>query len=432
MRLKLVALNYFQTLHGTFCNFSHESICRGDVLLNDTLQRSFFDRFYNKFRQLQEKAAKKLEFIITTGRNRQEYNYFIGKIKQQGKDIPIPQRLITRDGADIYYCSNNLFDSDNVDLAKRSEIHKLTNGWDGRKIKETIKQIIAESTKERVHFIDAPVNKHEYDYGEISLEYILNSLEPQKRESFASFRDDGELSFHITGSSNINFDQVAQKLKEHFSARKINAAVFVNEQDYNAIIPVYDHDNRQLGLTATKSLMIRPVINDGNQKALTKLFDLRKAVKEVIQKRSDDLVVIAGDDVNDIDCLNPLNYVDLIGLSTPKPNQYDDFIKQHRREIQSLPIVSIVAGDNPKLHMLRDMADKINAPTVKKIISIDNTNVVLADGIKDGITSYAGQNANFASNLPKELQSYLGIKAEHKENSVISLFKRAFAKETSK
>ncbi len=426
-------IKVFSDFDGTFCNFSHENICKLNVLLHDEAHKSFFDSFYAKFREIQELAAKKFEFTVTTGRNRQEYNYFVGKIRQQGKDIPTPQKLITRDGADIFHYNGNSFESSNVDTAKRAEIHKLTNGWNGREMKGVIKGIITELHDSVVHFIDAPVNKHEYDYGEISLESILNSLEPKKRKNYVSFRDDGELSFHITGSPNVNLDNVAKRLEKYFSDNKIKAGVFINEQDFNAIIPVYDESNRQVGLIPTRSLVVRPVINDRKQETLTKLFDLRKAVKEVVKSKSDDLVIFAGDDVNDIDSLNPLNYVDLIGLPIPKPHEYDGFIERHRKKIQSLPLVSIVAENNPNLNMLRDMAEKINGEKTKKIICVNNSDEVLADGIKEGIISYANQNAIFASNLPRELQAYLGLEPENRKSGFISsLFSKFLTKGTDK
>ena len=65
------------------------------------------DYFFSSFKD-------KVKLIITTGRSKNEYDYFVKNLEQKNLYIHKPQALITRDGSSRYNCTNNEIKEDTV------------------------------------------------------------------------------------------------------------------------------------------------------------------------------------------------------------------------------------------------------------------------------------------------------------------------------
>ncbi|MBR1977024.1 hypothetical protein IKA15_01950, partial [bacterium] len=152
--------DFFSDFDGTFMpdKYRHDVFCndlpaspRKDFLESGKKEfQEYFDgfgEFLDKLRGSGEK--KKLNFTITSGRNRPEYNYFIRRIREDGLTVPLPDQLIIRNGGDVYSKRTDIgdfFATDEKEVflksdfsqGKRDLVKTLSNGWDGDEAREII------------------------------------------------------------------------------------------------------------------------------------------------------------------------------------------------------------------------------------------------------------------------------------------------------
>lgn len=295
----------FADFDGTFMPFSHESICTD----RSKFPKEEFSRYFGLFSDFLKKNENKLELIITTGRNLPKFMAFIEHIKRNDAYIPLPKKVIVNNGGDIYQCNNpeNFFvcgyagySNYNQDAQnKRAEIKKLT-GWDGSDIKNKIISIL---NSFNFQVLEVPINEFSSTYEELSLRYYLdkNGLS-HETSNFASIQDDGLLGFHIAFCKNMNNNEkylgdLCQEIDNTLESRV----------SYSLQTTLYDW---QAGYGPSVRLL--PCI-DG--KPLNKLYDVKECLKNVIENKTDDLVIAAGDDENDMAILLPESYADLKGES---------------------------------------------------------------------------------------------------------------------
>ena len=297
----------FADFDGTFMPFSHESVCTD----RSKFPKEEFSRYFGLFSEFLKENENKLELIITTGRNLPKFMAFLEHIRRNEAYIPLPKKVIVNNGGDIYQCNNpeDFFVSGNAEYSnynqdaqkKREEIKKLT-GWDGSDIKNKIISIL---NSFNFQVLEVPINEFSSTYEELSLSYYLdkNGLD-HETSHFASIQDDGLLGFHIAFCKNMNNNEncladLCQEISNTFESRV----------SYSLQTTLYDW---QAGYGPSVRLL--PSI-DG--KPLNKLFDVKECVKNVIENKTDDLVIAAGDDENDIAMLLPESYSDINGEIKP-------------------------------------------------------------------------------------------------------------------
>ncbi len=297
----------FSDFDGTFMPFSHESVCTD----RSKFPKEEFSRYFGLFSDFLKKNENKLELFITTGRNLPKFMAFIEHIKRNDAYIPLPKKVIVNNGGDIYQSNNpeNFFvcgyaaySNYNRDAQnKRAEIKKLT-GWDGSDIKNKIISIL---NSFNFQVLEVPINEFSSTYEELSLSYYLdkNGLS-HETSNFASIQDDGLLGFHIAFCKNMNNNEkyLADLCQEISNALE-------DRVSYALQTTLYDW---QAGYGP--SIRLLPRI-DG--KPLDKLYDVKECLKKVIENKTDDLVIAAGDDENDMAMLLPENYDDLKGEAKP-------------------------------------------------------------------------------------------------------------------
>ena len=297
----------FADFDGTFMPFSHESVCTD----RSKFPQEEFGRYFGLFSDFLKKNENKLELIITTGRNLPKFMAFLEHIRRNEAYIPLPKKVIVNNGGDIYQCNNpeNFFvcgyaeySNYNQDAQKkREEIKKLT-GWDGSDIKNKIISILSSFN---FQVLEVPINEFSSTYEELSLSYYLNKNGlDQETSHFASIQDDGLLGFHIAFCKNMNNNEncLADLCQEISNT-------FENRVSYSLQTTLYDW---QAGYGPSVRLL--PSI-DG--KPLNKLYDVKECVKNVIENKTDDLVIAAGDDENDMAMLLPESYSDLKDETKP-------------------------------------------------------------------------------------------------------------------
>ena len=297
----------FADFDGTFMPFSHESVCTD----RSKFPKEEFSRYFGLFSEFLKNNEDKLELIITTGRNLPKFEAFLEHIKRNEAYIPLPKKVIVNNGGDIYQSNNpekffvggeSGYTNDNPDAQKKREKIKKLTGWDGSDLKNKIISIL---NSFNFQVLEVPINEFSSTYGELSLKYYLDKIGLDHECShFASIQDDGLLGFHIAFYKNMNNN-------ENYLAdlcQEINNTL-ENRVSYSIQTTLYDW---QAGYGP--SIRLLPSI-DG--KPLNKLYDVKDCLKNIIANKTNDLVVAAGDDENDMAMLLPENYEDLKGKTKP-------------------------------------------------------------------------------------------------------------------
>ncbi len=214
-----------QYRHDVFCNDLPNSPRRDFLKSGKKDFQDYFKSFGELLGKLGGAEGKKLNFTITSGRNRPEYNYYMTRIRQDGLSVPIPDQLVIRNGGEIYFKregAEDFFKSDTKEMflksdfskSKREAVKEATNGWDGDKIREIITNYLktispvngsAKTTEvTRLFTIIAPTV--EYD----GSENILKLMSSEYDKLLFSDMKESEIVLHIK--------ELAKKYKEDQTA----------------------------------------------------------------------------------------------------------------------------------------------------------------------------------------------------------------------
>ena len=104
---------------------------------------------------------------------------------------------------------------------------------------------------------------------------------------------------------------------------------------------------------------------------------------------NNDFVIAAGDGINDLDMLNPLNYIDTKGMSADLKNA-DKLLENSEivKQLENLPFTGIVIKDkNNGLEQLFKLFGKFG-----KIIEVERGK--LQEGIEDAIKMFSRKNSD--------------------------------------
>ena len=206
-------INLYSDFDGTYMpqKYSHDSICNKSPEVNKKEFQTHFKKLYELFNKIKGNADEsKLNFVLTTGRNIHEQNYYFDKIKEQGLRVPLPNSIITCNGQDEFYLNvqnekeyyNNpgiqAFSKNNVNKEKR-EYYK-GRGWDYERVKLTLKGLL----KEKQFNIEKP---------------FINGKEKKLKEHIKSFlninNNDCFLLFKELQASNLTEKDVRAILEKY-------------------------------------------------------------------------------------------------------------------------------------------------------------------------------------------------------------------------
>lgn len=347
---------------------------------------------FKDFNTFFENTKGDLTFKITTGRTFGEYKNISEIIKSKGIMMPYPESFIAKNGSDEYITTNNFgfysknfpFDYEKINIEKQQNIENLT-GWT-KDLKNKLKEIL-----DRFHFeiIEHDSENPPKDHGESSLFSkvgydnfeLREDIEP-KSDWKVGLRRDGNLKLSISFPYDMlhvkERKEAYAQIKSEFEKLLIkNNIKFVSKKFVDRI-----GGNRP-------TIDIVPKIKN---KPLTKLYDTKQAVKNAII--NNDLVITAGDGMNDFEMLNPLNYIKgEKNLSNPETI----------KELKKLPFIGIVIkGENTRLkELVKDFKE------LGKIIEIEKGQ--LKEGIIKAIKQYASSNPEFESNMTNSFKFELGI-----------------------
>ncbi len=188
-------VNLYSDFDGTYipAKFNHDSVCNYAPPVNKGEFKSYFDKIWELFGKLRGQGEEnKFNFVITTGRNLTETNYFLNKLKQQDLWVPLPEKLVTCNGQDEFYknvkteeefyrTEKEAFVKENANEAKR-EYYK-SKGWDYTGLMSKLKELLSKKYYEReIEFLigSHPISQKVKDFlrltNDIELEKLLNEI----------------------------------------------------------------------------------------------------------------------------------------------------------------------------------------------------------------------------------------------------------------
>ncbi len=433
----------YSDFDGTYMPYSHSSICSDEK----NFPRENFHQTFSEMARFFDTGKENTELVITTGRNIHKFEAFLNHIRRHNETIPLPEKVIISNGGDIYQLKNNktFFETqsplqatnDNIFNNNKLNDLKHRSYWNP----DTIKNRIINFFKNKgFDVFDSPVNEFSDSYPHTISEELNNRNYNHNSSMFASIQDDGKTGFYIALNKDISSNS------RWFENLKGDLYRDLSDQICTIIAKTHDSECGK-----GTSFRILPKVN---QRPLDKLYDTKKAIEEIIKQNSNDLVIIAGDDVNDMRMLNPFSYVpladhslksiseniveledviyhqkmytqknpsDLIAAEKLKVNKellaikIDEFNKKIsdnpklRQKIADLPFYSIVIQRKDKICPISEEISEAFKDLQKVVVAPPNK---LLMSIKDGIKQQAKSNNNFLNGL-----SIAMLKLLHLESS---------------
>ena len=386
----------YSDFDGTYMPYAHYDVCSGDMFINDRYQRERFCDLYSKFKKFISNGKKELSFTLTTGRTKPEYDYIENKIIEKNLDYYKPQTLITSNGNDKYLRNSDgewVLD-DNRNLAIKSNC----NFSDRKQIVTDLKNILKSQVK-NVLIIDTKVNKCEADYGQDSLEYAIRKLYSGRSKNIAAFVADENFRFDISFSPDVDIHKVANAFQKYFDDRNMHLKVDYNSFDEYNPIPVY-YSKNDYELKPAVTMSIEPMLNS---KRLTKLYDIKNEVRRIVEGKTNDLVIAAGDGDNDLDMLNPLNYLDLYGIKADADIRILLQREEVRKALKDLPFFAVVVGHHSCMDGLRRIGRILEEFGIHKMIFTNDDRAGILYGVKSAMKDYGNVNPDYLYSMNFEL-----------------------------
>lgn len=409
------------------------------------LTHSGFTEYCAKFRNFLNNTKDSLNFHITTGRTFGEYQTISELIKDRSFELPLPDTFIAKNGSDEYikigtdkdFYEKGVFPFhyNKTNVEKERKLKELT-GWDGPKIKEKLKEIFKEHNFRIVegdseHIVPDYGLKSLFAPGKLPYENNKTFQGTDKADWVVGLRNDGNCKIFVTYPPDMDtvperkdiLDKINKKISEYrgnISANKVHSYIAKKRaKDCGGrLCYIMEPNVDEKLLKRTEKI---------SEQGLTKLYDTKEAVKNAI--RNNDLVIVAGDSSNDLNMLNPLQYID-ISTSCNDDNLvrlWDNFVKNPNRfmkfldeknlahqelikQINDLPFMGIIVkGKKNKLENLSRAFGKNSR--FHKIVTVENGH--LEDGINEAVKIYCEQNPEYANKLTSDLKKEFFGKIEN-------------------
>lgn len=390
---------FYSDFDGTFMPFNHNDVCNDS---RNFAQKNDFNSMHSPFIDFFTKFKDKMNFIITTGRSKNEYDYFIKNLEKKELKVLKPETLITRDGTNKYFYNGSAFEQD----AARNQIVKDKAGFKYiSAIKADLEKAL-ENSNPKISVITAPINKNRNEYGSESLEQVLDTVSSLAKEKYVSFAKPEPVMLEIAVAKQHNFSEVVKTVKDFFKQNQINASVEAEENNKYNYLPVYHGYFKTY--EPANIILVKPLIE--NEK-ISKLYDVKNEVRKNIENKTDDLVIAAGDGSNDEPMLNPLNYLDLYGIKVDKNKPIEEILSDEKvtNALQEIPFAAIICSKSSSLNHIRKIGQILDSKGIHKVFTNDNPRYNLLNNIKQSMTSYSEQNKSYKYSLGRELYCNLYV-----------------------
>ncbi|MBQ7287957.1 MAG: hypothetical protein IJW73_09370 [Candidatus Gastranaerophilales bacterium] len=368
---------------GTYFPFSQDSIRK-----EDENSVSSANKMYAGFRDFVAKAKEKFSILITTGRNKWEMFGALNDFKKSGVDINLP---------DGYIFSNGVEELKNVEkenLKNTLKPYLFTR-------KEEIKQLIQEIDDE-ITIIEPLANMRITGREDETLKALFRELKPQDRKKYVSLVSETSGMLELAFPPDIEIEPYVEKISAYYKKHKIPVDIEFYYSDSIRHVPCQEGSNAEPVYKKANTIFVRPA-KDGIK--ADKLNKPKQEIREIIKNNSNDLVVVAGDDSNDFEMLNPLNYLDIFGVSIDENMPIEEILAQEEvlSAISKLPLVSIVTGENRCMGEILKIKEELDKKGIHKIFNAKNPSEEFLAKLKEGMLIYSGENTEYRDNLGVEL-----------------------------
>ena len=373
------------------------------------------NKYFKSFKLFFQNLREDLSFRITTGRTFGEFQTVSELIKSKGVEMPLPDALITKNGSDEYlktgsdrafYRSGEFPFSYSKPNSKIEKAIKAETNWNSS-LRAKLRQILE---KYNFQVIEHDSENPATDYGQRSImahvrydDFELKEGLKPNSEWKVGLRNDGNLKLYVSfpydmlhaDERKAAYEEIKTAFESYLTADK---KVKYHMEEYRDKIG----GNRPV-------IEYVPLMNDGTP--LNKLYDTKKAVEKAI--KTNDLVITAGDGKNDLEMLNPLNYIETDDLAPELKKEIQEVSDKNIAKIlenstvverlRKLPFVGIVVkSEDSTINSLLSHFKQFN-----KIIEIENGK--LQEGISQAIKMYAKDNSEFAESMSEKLKTELGL-----------------------
>lgn len=365
---------------GTLQPFSEEKILNP---YNTELDGAF-NKFYSQFRALCKKAGDKFHLTITTSQSKQDFDSFLTKTLKKRLNFLLPEKLITKDGTFLRVSPREFHQSE-------TKVAQVTaaSGW--------VKSQVFNDLKPIINSINPKISVLEHQGEKLPEDFLKN----QKDNNYIVLqKDDLDFEVRLFLPKDAESRNLMKKLGEHFEDKAIN--IEVKKRCSEKLKLLVFKDNGTVELESSHVITLQPKFDEDNP--LSKLYDTRKQVLQNIEENNHDLVIVAGDSINDAAMLNPFSYLK-IPRKAMDDSAYKEWLsdKNVLKELREMPFVSIVVGNDPWLDPIREIGKMLDEKGIHKVITIDKPDEELLPAIKQAMRNYAQENPEYKNDLGKEL-----------------------------
>ncbi len=379
---------FFSDFRGTSMPFPEKEI----IDPKNTKYDACFSEMSSKFKNFFQKAGDKVQLIITTGNKKTDFDAFLSGIAKKGLKffMPVKSKLITTYGGDTF---ERVSPKEFIISQEKIKQVEQDSGWVKSEVVKDLKTILAKVSPETTVLNGGDTKA------------LREVIFEQKKDNYASWSDD-ESNFSVSLKFPIKTetDNLVKTLRKHFN-EETNMKVKVETRLDDESLFAYS-EKGDLEFCEAKTVRLHPQVEDGVP--LTKLYDPKLQVKKNISTKNNDLVIVAGNGPEDGAMLNPFEYLDESQRKKVKVIAIDDYKKYLEdeeicRQLKEMPLVSIVAGDDSALDLVREVGKMLDEKGIHKIITVDNPQDNLLNAVRQGMRNYAQENESYKNNLGKEL-----------------------------
>ncbi|MBQ9245772.1 hypothetical protein IJ182_05855 [bacterium] len=373
---------------GTYFPYPQDSI-----VYENTQNISEANKMYSGFKKFADLAKEKFSIVITTGRSRLEMLGMLRDFEKSKVDFYEPEGYIFRDGFEE---NNNIKNGSLVDNSSSRFLNE----------KEDIKQII-HTINNQITILEPLSNKRITGNSDRNLISLFKEQAPEKRKNYVSFVSETSGLIELSFPPNTDTQKYYEKISNYYYEKGIPVDIRVYNNDKNMYVPI-QNDSTSEGYTFLPGNVIL-IKHKNDDEPIDKLYQPKRAVKEILQNQTNDLVIVAGDSSNDIKMLNPLNYIDTLDIYPDKNKSVDELLKDDKvlSAIDELPLIIILAGENKSIEPIRKMKDALDDKGIHKIFNAKYPDSDFLNKIKQGMLIYSEQNDDFKYNLSFELYEEL-------------------------
>ena len=422
----------FSDFDGTYLPAEHKTIARAPnkQALNGLV------RYFGQAGQFLAQAQNDFRFRVTTGRNLGEFQSLLNHFRRLDLRMPLPDSVITKNGADEYLKTNNdeLFYSSGappfaqINNAKRDTL-RVQTGWDGPMIRDRLKAVLLE---EGFQLRQDVTTQSATDYGADSALHVVHDHYDRTGSPSpwtAVLRQDGDLKFFIGLPKELAQNPGKKPELERLQARLNGIFKDLAMRPPGQFEYGMHYRARDAEYGNHPSFTIVPKI-EGHD--LTKVYDTQQAVANAAHQN--DLVIAAGDGDNDFEMLNPARYLKL-PPDLQRDNAQHHWVDQPRECLQmlarhpalqaqfdALPFLGVVVAHSNKNHhepnppplprRLQQLVDAYSTGSHPKILKVSEGQ--LFEGVINAMKMHQRQNAQFASGMSPALkQAFSGFETSN-------------------